>query len=124
MNAETLASLSPEEQKEVWAFEKQFIKAVRNTKLGDGFAFARRFHIKQEAGYNVCSDGTSSLPGLGRNQRDPWKPYSLMPLGTTEDREKPNPEGCVRTERSGAVNPPVGEQSRSGPESPHQPPPD
>jgi len=64
MNAETLASLSPEEQKEVWAFEKQFIKAVRNTKLGDGFAFARRFHIKQEAGYNVCSDGTSSLPGI------------------------------------------------------------
>ncbi|MBI5425291.1 MAG: hypothetical protein HZA32_14525 [Opitutae bacterium] len=69
MNPEALASLSPEEKKEVSALRKQFIAAVKKTNLGDGSAFARHFQIKEEAAFFVCSDGSSSLPGIKTRSR-------------------------------------------------------
>jgi len=64
MKVETYAALSAEEKEEVKALYRQFIEAVKNTKLGDGGKFASRYKVLKVAGFFVCSDGISVLPGI------------------------------------------------------------
>lgn len=64
MNQGTWNRLNAEQQGAVNALSKQFIKAVKASGAGDGWAFAQRYSVKPAGTEFVITDGITPLPGI------------------------------------------------------------